>query len=143
MEITTDNSDGTLLPYLTANVRFIRNRRASVINVSNAALRYLPDNPALVVPDQRAEFVKGIELKKGERIVWIKEGAFLRFKIVKAGLATGNATELIDSGLKEGDIIVNAQSEASVAAKKSAKTDGRSPFMPKMPSRNRNSAKGR
>ena len=143
VEITTDNSDGTLLPYLTANVRFIRNRRASVINVSNAALRYLPDNPALVVPDQRAEFVKGIELKKGERIVWIKEGAFLRFKIVKAGLATGNATELIDSGLKEGDIIVNAQSEASVAAKKSAKTDGRSPFMPKMPSRNRNSAKGR
>ena len=144
VEISTDNSDGTLLPYLTANVRFIRNRRVGVINVSNAALRYTPDDPELVVPDQRAEFIKGFERQKGERIVWVKDGSFLRFKRVKVGLATGNATELVESQLKEGDLVVNGQSDAEFAAKRGAKNSGgRSPFMPKMPSRNRNSAKGK
>ena len=46
--------------------------------------------------------------------------------------------------VKEGDIVVNGQSEKAIQKKRgSAKSDGRSPFMPKMPSRNRNSAKGR
>ena len=63
---------------------------------------------------------------------------------VKTGLATGNSTEIIGSDLKEGDVVVNGQSEAALAARRpSAKGDGSSPFMPKMPKRNRNSAKGR
>ena len=144
VEISTDNSDGTLLPYLTANVRFIRSRRENVINVSNAALRYMPDDPKLVVPAQRQEFVEGIKREKNERIIWIAEGKQLKFIKVKAGLATGNATEIIDSPLKEGDLVVNAHSDVAVAKKRGgAKTDGRSPFMPQMPKRNRNSAKGR
>ena len=144
VEISTDNSDGTLLPYLTANVRFIRNRRENVLNVSNAALRYMPDDPKLVVPAQRNEFVSGIERAKGERIIWVTEGKLLKFIRVKAGLATGNATEIIGSPLKEGDFVVNAHSDAAAAKmKKSVKGDGRSPFMPQMPKRNRNSAKGK
>ena len=143
VEISTDNSDGTLLPYLTANVRFIRNRRENVLNVSNAALRYMPDDPKLVVPAQRNEFVSGIERAKGERIIWVTEGKLLKFIRVKAGLATGNATEIIGSPLKEGDLVVNAHSDAAVAKKRSVKGDGRSPFMPQMPKRNRNSAKGK
>ena len=143
VEISTDNSDGTLLPYLTANVRFIRNRRENVLNVSNAALRYMPDDPRLVIPTQRKEFINGIERARGERIIWVKEGKLVKFFRVKAGLATGNATEIIDCPLKEGDQVVNAQSDAAVAKKRTAKGDGSSPFMPKMPKRNRNSAKGK
>ena len=143
VEISTDNSDGTLLPYLTANVRFIRNRRENVLNVSNAALRYMPDDPRLVIPAQRKEFVSGIERAKGERIIWVQEGKLLKFIRVKAGLATGNATEIVDSDLKEGDLVVNAHSDTAVAKKRSVKGDGSSPFMPKMPKRNRNSAKGK
>lgn len=143
VEISTDNSNGVLLPYLTANVRFIRSSRKNVLNVSNAALRYMPDSPELVIPEQRREFINGIEKQKGERIIWVKSGDFVKYIKVKAGLVTGNATELVDSPLAEGDLIVNSQIDAETVKKRSAKGDGRSPFMPKMPKRNRNSAKGK
>ena len=43
VEVSADNSDGKLLPYLTANVKFIRSSRKNVPAVSNAALRFTPD----------------------------------------------------------------------------------------------------
>jgi HlyD family secretion protein len=42
VEIVTDNADGRLLPYLTANIRFEIDRRPDVLLVPNAALRYAP-----------------------------------------------------------------------------------------------------
>ena len=42
VEVITDNSDGKLLPYLTANVRFMVNERKNVLLVPNAALRWKP-----------------------------------------------------------------------------------------------------
>ena len=144
VEISTENKDGVLLPYLTANVRFIRSMAKGVINVSNAALRYMPDKPELVVPEQRRAFVNGIECGKKERVLWLQQADKLRFIKVKTGLATGSATEIIGSDLKEGDVVVNGQSDAAVAMRRpAAGGNGRSPFMPQMPKRNRNSAKGR
>ena len=42
VEIITDNSNGKLLPYLTANVTFIVGERKNVLLVPNAALRWTP-----------------------------------------------------------------------------------------------------
>ncbi|MDB5329914.1 MAG: efflux transporter, family, subunit [Phycisphaerales bacterium] len=42
VEVTTDNSDGKLLPYLTANLQFELDRRNDVLTVPNAALRFFP-----------------------------------------------------------------------------------------------------
>ena len=42
VEVVTDNSSGRLKPYLTANVQFEVARRSDVLQVPNAALRYLP-----------------------------------------------------------------------------------------------------
>jgi HlyD family secretion protein len=42
VEITLDNSDRTLVPYLTANVNFEVSRHNDVLAVPNAALRYVP-----------------------------------------------------------------------------------------------------
>src|SRR5947209_1639745 len=42
VEVTTDNPNGQLLPYLTANVRFVTGSRHSVFVVPNAALRWQP-----------------------------------------------------------------------------------------------------
>jgi HlyD family secretion protein len=42
VEITVDNGDRTLVPYLTANVNFEVNRHNDVLAVPNAALRYVP-----------------------------------------------------------------------------------------------------
>ena len=40
--VTTDNSNGKLLPYLTANVQFEMDQRSDVLLVPNAALRWKP-----------------------------------------------------------------------------------------------------
>jgi len=42
VEIVTSNADLKLLPYLTANVRFITDQREQVLTVPNAALRWSP-----------------------------------------------------------------------------------------------------
>ena len=48
VEVNTDNSDGKLIPYLTANLKFMVAERKDVLMVPNAALRWIPQ------PDQIA-----------------------------------------------------------------------------------------
>jgi HlyD family secretion protein len=55
VEIDTDNSDGKLLPYLTANVSFQVEQRRNVLKVPNAALRWTPD-PAQVAEEFREQY---------------------------------------------------------------------------------------
>src|SRR5207249_10591519 len=55
VEVTTDNSDGKLLPYLTANVQFEVHRRADVLTVPNVALRWTPQQDQ-VSPAARAAY---------------------------------------------------------------------------------------
>ena len=74
VEVTTDNTDGKLIPYLTANVKFIRDRRKNVLTVSNAALRFQPDKN-LVAPEYRDK-----EFPANARIVYVRDGEFLRPK---------------------------------------------------------------
>ena len=52
VEVTTDNANGKLLPYLTANVQFEVNRADGVMQVPNAALRWTP-RPEQIAPDAR------------------------------------------------------------------------------------------
>ena len=52
VEVNTDNADGTLLPYLTANAKFEAGRRQQVLQVPNAALRWTPQ-PGQIAPDLR------------------------------------------------------------------------------------------
>ena len=59
VEIITDNSSGKLLPYLTANVKFIVGERKNVLLVPNAALRWVP------LSDQIAPEFRTVK-KKGE-----------------------------------------------------------------------------
>ncbi len=42
VEVTTDNSDNALLPYLTATVQFMVDQRTGVLTIPNAALRWRP-----------------------------------------------------------------------------------------------------
>ena len=52
VEVNTNNDDGKLLPYLTANAKFIIGRRENVLLVPNAALRWSP-RPDQIAPDAR------------------------------------------------------------------------------------------
>ena len=134
-EIETDNSDGTLLPYLTANVRFILAKRNQVLTVPNAAFRFMPD-PAMVP----AEFHKNLEVKfkRGERQIWIRDGKVMRPVTVKTGLTDGSVTEIKAEGLTDGMTVVTGF-EFLTPEKRALRqnNDSRSPFLPQMPKRNR------
>ena len=52
--VTTENKDGRLYPYMTANVNFEIERHDNVLKVPNAALRWKP-RPAQIAPDIRGE----------------------------------------------------------------------------------------
>jgi HlyD family secretion protein len=54
VEVSTDNSDGKLLPYLTANVNFLAGEATNALLVSNAALRWHPQDD-LIDPAYRRE----------------------------------------------------------------------------------------
>ena len=62
VEVNTDNSEGKLLPYLTANVQFEVARRKDVLLAPNAALRWYPE-PDMVPDDIRKQTA---EKKKAE-----------------------------------------------------------------------------
>ncbi|MGD0412755.1 MAG: efflux RND transporter periplasmic adaptor subunit [Verrucomicrobiota bacterium] len=49
VEVNTDNSDGRLLPYLTANVNFLAGEATNALLVLNSALRWHPQND-LIAP---------------------------------------------------------------------------------------------
>ena len=53
VEVETDNSNGKLLPYLTANVNFETIRKDNVLQVANAALRWQP-RPEQIAPEFRS-----------------------------------------------------------------------------------------
>ena len=139
VEISADNRDGKLLPYLTANVRFIKASRENVLFVSNAALRFQPE-PAMVAPEFRSQLGELLALRRGERVLWKETAQGLVPVRVKTGLISSGETEILSGDVREGDDVVNGTEEVS---QKAAKSEGGgnsgNPFMPKFPQRrNRN-----
>ena len=131
VEIATDNSDGTLLPYLTANVKFILDRRDNALTVPNAALRFTPQISELDA--SAADF----SLEEGERVVYVKEGSTIRPIALKTGLNDGVNTEILSGDLQEQMEVITGSRIVSVAAKASnAENNSGSPFLPKPPQRN-------
>src|SRR5262249_27485840 len=55
--VNTDTSDGKLVPYLTASLRFEVSKRSQALLVPNAALRWKP-NPQQVAPEARDDYVR-------------------------------------------------------------------------------------
>lgn len=136
VEVQTDNSSGRLLPYLTANVKFVLAEHKDVLAVPNAAVRYQPDE-SLLLPEYREVAAEAAKATRGgaERIVWIlDEGDILRPVRVKTGLNDGVMTEIVSGDLKEGMRAVTGATQ--VAASQAAATgDAGSPFLPKPPKR--------
>jgi HlyD family secretion protein len=152
VEIATGNRGLRLLPFLTANVRFITDRHDDVLAVPNAALRWTPPGaePAQADrsgrgsasgPASRPE--RGSGWRGGERsgsrpargsaprtgAVWVLDGGKPRGVPVKIGLSDGTLTEVSSEELNEGDdVIVGEQ----VAGGRPAATTT-NPFAPPSP----------
>ncbi|MBO5254479.1 MAG: efflux RND transporter periplasmic adaptor subunit [Opitutales bacterium] len=134
VEVVTDNSDGRLLPYLTANLNFEVERVDNTIYVPNAALRWRPT---------QEQVVDGIDLEslpRGRR-VWVSnaEGK-VRPIDVTVKLNNETVSAIVSDELKEGmDVIIGVEQVMKDNASKSG-----NPFMPKVPSfrkKSTNSAK--
>lgn len=140
VEVNTDNSSGKLLPYLTANVKFVVNESHDVLTVPNAALRWNP-KPELIAAgsggggenrEQPAPAVKSTP--KGDeaparRTLWIEQNGFARPISVQVGLSDGSRTEVRGEELKEGMEVIIGE-EAKETKEASSTTN---PFTPKLP----------
>src|SRR5262245_38059220 len=139
--VNTDNNDGKLLPYLTANLQFEVSRRHDVLLVPNAALRWKP-NPRLVAADVRSAYVQSQRRAKGNAgeqpaaqakkeshdrgTLWVEDEGFVRPVKVKIGPSDGVMTEIVAGEIQEGDAIVLGESRAN------GDNGSTNPFAPKM-----------
>jgi HlyD family secretion protein len=145
VEVNTDNSNGRLLPYLTANVKFIVNERHNVLAVPNAALRWTPDAEK-IAPENRggpeSERKAGTEAagekasgsgkaEGGRGTIWTPQGDFVRPVPVQTGLNDGIQTEVEGEGLNEGmRIVIGEQAKGTPSTAQTV-----NPFTPKLPGR--------
>ncbi|MHB9074235.1 MAG: efflux RND transporter periplasmic adaptor subunit [Desulfobaccales bacterium] len=140
VEVNTDNPNGKLLPYLTANVKFIVGEQRHVLLVPNAALRWVPMTDQ-VVPEFRTSTKTGKGAKgaaqgkppaeKQERargVIWIPQGSQVRPVKVKLGLSDGSLTEVAGSKLQEGELVVVGEIEKQAGSAAA----GGSPFTPQL-----------
>ena len=136
VEVETDNSDGTLLPYLTANVKFLLAQRKGVLAVPNAAFRFTPAD-SMVPEAYRGALEKPLSRKNRERRIWIREGNAIRPLTVQVGLNDGSTSEISSPDLKEGMVVVTGTENQSAARQMTAGGENRSPFLPTPPHRQR------
>ena len=143
VEIITDNSSGKLLPYLTANVKFIVGTRQNVLMVPNAALRWNPQpekveaefrrqgkkGPGAELPSQGKPSPEADKEKQARGMVWVPQGDLVRPVRVILGLNDGSLTAVESAELKEGTLVVMGEMEKQAAGKPAPEG---SPFTPKI-----------
>ncbi len=121
VEVNTNNDDGKLLPYLTANAKFIVGHRQGVLLVPNAALRWSP-RPNQIAPNLGQRSGSRVLKRKGEAgsvsadrsketgLLWIPQGKFVRSIRVNTGMSDGLFTEVEGRKLAEGlPVVVGEQ----------------------------------
>jgi HlyD family secretion protein len=97
--VTVANDDLKLRPGMTANVSFIVEERRGVLIVPNIAFRYRP---------------AGARSPAGG--VWVLRAGKPASITVRAGLSDGATTEVLGTGLREGDQVVLSDGSTTAAA---------------------------
>jgi HlyD family secretion protein len=143
VEIITDNPEGRLLPYLTANVKFELKHLSNVLLVPNAALRWNPETEQ-ITPDLRKTLAQ-LEQKKPKvdpdrqpgavtdrstagmhrGVVWSVQGKYVRPIPVTTGLSDGTMTQVQGQDLTAGLAVVTG-----IRDKETASSDTKNPFTP-------------
>ncbi|MCL2347576.1 MAG: efflux RND transporter periplasmic adaptor subunit [Planctomycetaceae bacterium] len=134
--VTTDNPDGKLLPYLTANVHFEVDKRPNVLLVPNAALRWVPDETQLAPSVDKT--VLDSKSSGGKGRVWVVDSNNLVKPLdVTVGATDGIVTEVAGDDVKEGLSVVTGEEEASADKNEE---EASNPFLPKFPNRHKASS---
>jgi len=129
VEVNADNPDGKLIPYLTANVKFIRAEEKDALTVPVNALRVnVPENMRTAAPPQ----VSG----RREGVIWVQEGDKARPIKVKLGLSNNVIVSVKSDEIKENmQIITGFQQPGQGKSAAVGGGDNKNPFMPNMPKR--------
>lgn len=147
VEVSTENPDQKLLPYLTANVQFETGKRTNVLMVPNAALRWTPKDE-FISPEFRQKLQErqmasapggprakqkpqpdAAPSKYREATIWVEKNGYVEPVKVLAGLTDGSFTEIQGEGVTEGlKVVIGEQfSQPNDVAQ-----GGTSPFIPRM-----------
>jgi HlyD family secretion protein len=142
VEVSHDNSDGKLLPYLTTNLQFEVGKRQNVLLVPNAALRWVPR------PNQMVHESHGSSHSAGERpagqhevaaesgasrshgTLWVVQGDLVRPVHVHIGLTDGTSTEVGGEGVSEGLQVVTGTTVIQAKGSSQNEGEGANPFVP-------------
>lgn len=94
---TLVNEDGSLLPGMTANVRFVVAEKLDVLRIPNAALRYKP-------AQDKAN--ASITVQPGHRLVYRLNNNLPTPVQILTGITDGRLTEVLSEELAENDLLV-------------------------------------
>lgn len=94
--VAADNSEGMLLPGMTAHVQINTQQRAKVLRVANAALRYKPSDGEIANKDAKPKLYK---LVGGKPVP----------SNVQLGIADNLYTEIVSGDIGEGDLVVTRE----------------------------------
>lgn len=123
VEVATDNPDGTLLPYLTANVRFVlAESPKDAILVPAAALRWQPEGADAELP--------ALAPGKGRIYVQDEQGKPVAVEVTM-GVSDDVNVAVSDCQLEPGDAVITGTLTPMEVEQASAA--GENPFLPKPP----------
>jgi len=131
--VTTDNSGGKLLPYLTANVHFEVDRRLDVLSVPSAALQWTPDFTQIDPSVDKTVLADDYMPPLGLGRIWVlnEKGRVEPFEVT-IGVTDGKMTEISgDAIVEEMRVVVGEDDAESGFAADSGET--RNPFLPRVP----------
>jgi HlyD family secretion protein len=143
VEVEADNSDGILLPYLTANVLFQIQKDTDTLMVPNAALRWTPASASQISPGALAAAADGPAPDSGHAAdpppghshyaknrrgtIWIRDGRFVRPIDVAIGVSDGLYTAVKSDALADGTEVVTGEISQSDGG------GSNNPFLPQIP----------
>ena len=129
--ISVDNADGSLLPYMTANLQFEVDVHDDVLLVPMAAVRWRP-RPELIHPDVRDAWQEpdvpadGPATPRSRGVVWLADGPYVRPVPVTIGASDFTRTEVFGAELAAGMKVVTGESRRAAVA------ETVNPFTPKL-----------
>ncbi|MGC8829974.1 MAG: efflux RND transporter periplasmic adaptor subunit [Verrucomicrobiia bacterium] len=147
VEVSTENPDQKLLPYLTANVQFETGKRTNVLMVPNAALRWTPKeeyiSPAFKQKMQEQQMASATgggrrgqkpkpdsaAAKFRETTIWVEKNGYVEPIKVLAGLTDGSFTEIQAEGITEGLKVVTGE---QISQQNGIAQGTTSPFIPRI-----------
>ena len=135
--VTTDNTSGKLLPYLTANVQFEVARSTGDLLVPNAALRWTPATEQVdPTADPRLIADPSASAPDRGRLWLVGDSGLVRPVEVTVHASDGTMTAVSGNAVREGMRVVSGQEDADASEGQPGAADGdntSNPFMPKPP----------